>query len=115
MRDERARRGPPGDGLQRRRLDFKVASLVEVPADRADDAYAFETPVKQLRVVDQVEISVPEAKFDILHPRPFVGMGQQRFAKEMKGVGEDRQLASARCSECPVNSDQVSEVEVGRQ
>ena len=108
-------RGPAGDGLQRRRLDFKVAPLVEVMADRADDTYALETPLEQLRVVDQVEISVPEAKLGILHPRPFVGVGQQRFAEKMKGVGEDRQLAGARRPECPVHADQVSEVEVGRQ
>ena len=72
-------------------------------------------PVERLRVVDQVEIAVPEAKFHLLHAAPLVGVRQQRLAEEMKGVGEDRQLAGRVLPECPVDADQVAEVEVGRQ
>ena len=38
--------------------------------------------VQRLRVVDQVEIAVPQAELHVLHAAPLVGVRQQRLAQE---------------------------------
>ena len=111
MRDERPGRRSPCNGMQRRRLDLAVAPFLEETADPANDADALQRAIEQHRVVDEIEIPMPEPKLHLRHAGPLVGMRIQRFREVRQLVREDRRFAAARLAEAPFDADEIAEIE----
>ena len=83
---ERARRGAAVERLQHRRLHLDEPLGVEEPPDRAITCARVMNSVARLRVGDQVELAVAEARLDILRPWCFSGGGRSDFASRAKLV-----------------------------
>ena len=88
--------------------------VVQVAADGADDEHALAGAVERVRVVDQVEVAVPQPELDVLHAGPLVRVRQQRLGQERQPLGEHGRLAAARLAEGAVDADQVAQVELLR-
>src|SRR5205807_9096006 len=100
VRDERPGGGAAGDRLQCRRLDFLVTGGVKIIADGANDLDAFLGAFEHLRAVNEIEVTMPQAKLDLLHAAPLIGVRQQRLAQKVHRVGKDRQFALLRQLQC---------------
>src|SRR5208337_2385807 len=100
--DKRPGRGTSGNGMQGWGFHLAESSPIEEGANGADDLDALKGPIEHLGVVDQVEVAVPEPKFDILHAAPLIGMGGQRFSQVMQLSSEHGQLAGARLAKLAI-------------
>src|SRR5262249_35354163 len=100
-----------GGGMQHGRIDFQEAQVVQVLPDILQDANPLDGLVAQLGVVNQIEIPVPERKFDVFDAPPLVRMRQQRLAEVVQLVGKNRKFAGLGSPEPAFDAKLVAKVE----
>src|SRR5262252_8303790 len=122
MRDERPRRRSGRQRRKHRRLDFDVASVVEIAADFADDLRA---PLEDLArsqfawrpflrraAGDQVDVALAVAQLLVGHAVIFVWHRQQRLGQELKPGYVDRKLAGLRYEQKTFDADPIAMVQL---
>ena len=110
VRHERAGQCPAVDRLQDRGLDLDEALVVEEAPDRGDDLGARDEDLARLRVGDQVELAVAQARLGVRQPVVLLGRRAQRLRQQRPLADRDRQLAAAGLEDRAVGADEVAEV-----
>ena len=87
MRVERSRGGSPGDGMQHGRFHFEEFPLLQCVSNRFDNLQPFEHPLHDFRIVDQVDMPLPQQNFRILHAVPFFrGLGERLATAQVSAL-----------------------------
>src|SRR6266851_3859029 len=106
----------PGDGatdqrVHHRRFDLDELPLVEKAADEPRQLVALEEGCLDLRIGDEIEISLPIARFDIGEAVPFFGQRPERLAERQKARRGDGQLPGLGAEHLARDADEVSDVD----
>ena len=91
-RAERRSRRAAGHGLQNRRLHFGETAIFQEPADFAHHQDAFLKCFPRLLVRNQIDITLPIARFDVLQAVPFFRRRTERLGQDFKFVRFQRRL-----------------------
>ena len=100
--------------LEHRRLDLDEAALVEVTADRSDDAAAQDEARARLLVDEQVEIALPVPRLRVDEPVVGVRQWAPRPGEHLDLVGRERRLPTPGPGRVSGGADEVPEVDVDR-
>src|SRR5262249_22667674 len=92
---EGAGHSPPGDPLQHRSFHFEIAARVQKIADLANNQAPLDEDIAYALVDDQIDVSLPEARFNIGEPMPLFRQRQEILRQEVKLCSQHRQLVRA--------------------
>src|SRR5579863_8416763 len=118
MRDEGTGRRASGYGLQYRSVDLQRAALIEKKADRVDHPGSAQEYVFDLRIDDQVRITLAVAEFRIgdrveglAFFFPDNGQGFQRFGQDGELAGMNRNLPGLCRKNVSFKADNVAQIQ----
>ena len=111
MRAERLGRRAARDRLQHRRFHFEKTALLHETPDLAHDRDSFLENVARLLVRQQIEITLPVTRFDVLQAVPFFRQRPQRFSEHFERVDLQRRLAGLGEKTFALDADEIAEVE----
>src|SRR5712691_11624663 len=97
-----------GNGLQHRRFDFDVATVVELPADRPQHDRAALRVRTGLRVGDEMQVPPALLYVGILQPVVLLRQWAKRLREEGECLHLDRQLTPLRSDRGSGRADDVT-------
>ncbi len=112
MRHERVREGPTEARLQDGRLDLDEALLVEVAADRRDDARPQQEELARVVVHEQVEVALAVARLPVGDTMERVRERAPVRREHLERVDGERGLAAPRLRRPAGDPDHVTEMDV---
>ena len=112
VRDERSRRGSPGQFVEHERLDLHEVFRRQVLADRADRGVPDVEHAARLGVHDQVEIPLPHPDLGVADPARLVRQRPQRLRQQLSAGDPDRLLAGLRHHDGALDAHPVADIEV---
>ena len=110
MCHERTCRGATGNRLQHRRFHFEETKRVHELADEAHDLATFDESLADLRIDDQVDVTLPVTGFGIGQAGPFLGQRAQVLAQQFDRLGPHGQLAGLGFHQAAAHADDVADV-----
>src|SRR5439155_17116541 len=110
VRLEWLRQCATGDGMQDRRFDFKVPSLVQEAPQFADDQAPLHKNVANFTVDDEVNIAAAITNLDIGQSVPLLGQRQKAFRKKCEFVRQHSEFAGTRAEQCSFHADEIANI-----
>src|ERR1700675_1884755 len=104
-------RGTTGNRLQNRRLHFQKTALFEKAPGLTNNCDAFFKVFPRTFVGEQIEITLPVARLDVLQAVPFFGEGSQSFRQDLKFLSFQRRLTGFSEETRSLDADEIAEVE----
>lgn len=99
--------------IHHRCFHLQEAQIVEESPNVRDDLGAHVKLVSHALIDDQIEISLPESGFLVLHPVVQVWQHVQARGQEGDGLGNDGQLAFLGLSRMSANANNVTSSDLG--
>ena len=115
VRDERPRRGAPGDGVQQGRLHLDEALVPQSAAHVAHDVAAHLQQLARALVGPQVDLALAVAGLDVADAVPLVAEVAARLGQQRPVGHLDRELAAPRPDDLARDADPVPEVALGER
>ena len=115
VRDERAGRGPAGNGLHHRRFHFEEPVFGEIGADARHDPAAGFKHGMDVRVGDQVHVALPVPGFDVRQAVPLFRKGTQPFRQKRQRAHFHGQLVGFRAEQPAFHPDPIAQIQFLRQ
>jgi hypothetical protein len=84
---------------------------LQLPPQRSDDAAAREEDLADLRIGDQIQVTLPVTRFHIFQAVPFLGHGEQCLGQIFEALHVYAQLTGARAEQVAFHADNVAQVE----
>ena len=108
-------RGPAGNGLHHRGFHFQVISLVQKIPEGLDDFASVNENLFDFGVDDEVHVTPTVPELHVFQAVPFFRQGQQGFGKQGHAVDEEGQFSRVGFGEFSMGSDEVADIEFGKQ
>ena len=111
MGAKRLRRGAARHRLQHRRFHFEETFRLEEPPDLTNDGDPlFEDRARTL-VRDEIEITLPITRLDVLEPVPFFRQRPQGLGQQLELVNFEGRLAGFRQETIALDPDEIAEID----
>ena len=101
---------PPGDGLHHRGFHLDVSALIEKGSNRLEHLGAFDENRAHVGVHEQIDVTLPVAKFDVGQAVILFRQGEHGLGQEGDLLDMDGQLAGTGAEDVAGNSDMVAQV-----
>ena len=93
------------------RLHFQKAARFQLAAQRCNNLGPRDEHFADLRVRDQIKITLAIAGLDIFQAVPLLGHGEQRFRQEIQVFDVDAELIGPGTEQVAFDADQVAQIE----
>ena len=111
MRLERFRRRAARNRLHHRRFHFEKIPRKEKLPDRADCFGAFDENLFDVRIDNQIHVTLAIARFHVFQAVPFFRQRAQRFREQRQLRHENRQLLRICAEDAPGHADKIANIQ----
>src|SRR5436190_11507363 len=105
-------RGAAGNGLHHWSLDLDVSPLIQEISNLADDLRPLEKHLLNVRICDQIQITLPVTNLRVSQAVPLLGRRPEGFGQYDERGEFDRDFASFSGKQVAARADEITEVKV---